>query len=653
MVQLASSSRSPLFVDGIILAEPMITSANELNRFAEDASMDLAKVIEDVARDLDAKHEHTPSSLGAALRRPITIDDVARFIRFDPKNYVRSLVTRGERWEMRLLCWRPGQTTTLHGHEDSACAFRILRGSTVESVLGSRDRMWAPGDVVEEAGPRLIHQVGNGGADALLTLHLYSPALPVDAPSPRAGRTVVIAGGGFSGVAVATHLLRRAEEGLRILLIERGPWLGRGVAYGVDSHVFRLNVPASKMSLDPEVPDDFVRWASAEKTPNAFLPRARYGEYVVERFGQALRQSRGKLRVVRGEAARVDRDAVVLTDGTRLPAEVVVLATGIAPRLAPSVLPRDSRVFDAWDECALATLPRSGKLLILGAGLTALDVISTLEARGFSGQATVLSRRGLLPRPHLSPLRPAPPLRAELVAELPKDLRALLTWGRGVIREVEQRGEPWQHAIDAIRPHIGKLWRNLPPRDRARFARSVRPFWEVLRHRAPADTLETVEAWQRQGRLEIVAGSVVGCDPRPGGLDVELRHAGGGSRRERYDAVVRCIGPALEGLEAQAPLVRHLIDCGRAAEDPAGLGISTDVQGHVIGPRGEPDPRLFAIGALRRASGWETTSVPDIALHAFDIAKRIVEGETEHESAHRSGRAHSYRRRDAGQSLGG
>jgi uncharacterized NAD(P)/FAD-binding protein YdhS len=588
--------------------------------------VDAPAALEGLVHDLDSRSVHTPASLGAALRRPISIDDVARYVQFDPKNYVRSLVTRGERgrWEIRLLCWKPNQTSTLHGHGASACAFRVLRGSAVESVLGSRDRVWAPGDIVEEKGADLVHQVGNAGTDALLTLHAYSPPLPVDAPSPREGRSVVIIGGGLSGVAVATHLLRRADRDLRILLIERGPWLGRGVAYGVDSHVFRLNVPASKMSLDPEAPGDFVEWAGSEAAPSAFLPRTRFGAYVVERFGQALRKSSGKLRVIRGEAACIERDAVVMTDGQRLPAEVVVLATGLAPRLAPSALPEDARIFDAWDECALATLPRSGKLLILGAGLTAVDVIAFLESHGFSGKATVLSRRGLLPRPHLSPLCPGAPLRDELLSDLPKDLRALLAWGRSVVSETVERGEPWQHGIDAMRPHITKLWRNLPPKDRARFVRSVRPYWEVLRHRAPADAHALIETWRARGLLEIVAGSIARCEPRRAGLEVLVRQAGGGSRRERYDAIVRCIGPALERSEAEAPLVRDLIACGRATVDPAGLGIATDDEGHVVGSGDRADPSLFAIGALRRASGWETTSVPDISVHALAIAKSIM-----------------------------
>jgi uncharacterized NAD(P)/FAD-binding protein YdhS/quercetin dioxygenase-like cupin family protein len=593
--------------------------------FAERCLLvDLPAALKDLARDIEARPDHSPASLAAALRRPLCIDDIGHAIRFDPKNYVRSLVTRGERWELRLLCWQPGQTSSLHGHGGASCAFRVLRGSAVESILGARDRVWAPGDVIAEDGVNLVHQVGNAGADSLLTLHAYSPPLPVDAPSPRAGRDVVIVGGGLSGVAVAIHLLRRADKDLRIMLVERGPWLGRGIAYGVDSRVFRLNVPADKMSIDPETPGDFVTWAGAEANPDAFLSRSLYGSYIVQRFNEALRTSQGKLRLVRGEAMRVERDAVVLEDGTRLPAEVVVLGTGLAPRLAPSALPADARIFDAWDECALATIPRTGRVLILGAGLTALDVVAMLEARGFSGQATILSRRGLLPRPHLSPLQPAPPLRAEHKADLPKDLRTLLAWGRKVVSEATLRGEPWQHGIDAMRPHISELWRSLPPGDRARFARSVRPFWEVLRHRAPADAHALVESWQARGRLEVAAGSVLRCEPGPDGLDVEIRRTGGSPRRERYDVVVRCIGPALERAESEAPIVRELIESGRAAADPAGLGVSTDDDGRVLGPGGRADPHLYAIGALRRASSWETTSVPDISVHALAIAKRVV-----------------------------
>ena len=141
-------------------------------------------------------------ALAAALAAPITFDDVRGFVSFEDDSYVRALIFRNDRLELRLHCWRPGQSSSLHGHGASACAFKILRGTATETVLGDRDRVWAPGSVVVENAPRL-HQVMNAGKDPLLTLHAYSPPLPVDAPSPRRGRQVVIVGGGFAGAVVA------------------------------------------------------------------------------------------------------------------------------------------------------------------------------------------------------------------------------------------------------------------------------------------------------------------------------------------------------------------------------------------------------------------------------------------------------------------
>jgi uncharacterized NAD(P)/FAD-binding protein YdhS/quercetin dioxygenase-like cupin family protein len=588
----------------------------------ETVCVSLPGVLREVVHDLEADPHPTSVTLAAALRRPIGIDDVAQWIHFDAQNYVRSLVARGDRWELRLLCWRPGQTSSLHGHTGAACAFRVLRGSAVEIVLGCRDRVLPPGSVVEEPASGVVHQVGNAGGDAMLTLHAYSPPLPVEAPSPREGRNVVVVGGGMSGVAVAIHLLARGDRALRIYLVERGPWIGRGIAYGVDGAAFRLNVPASKMSLDPRRPDDFMAWAGAG--PDDFLPRAKFGEYVVTRFAEALRTSPAKLRLVRGEAVAVDEGSVRLSDGIELPAETVVLASGIEPRVAPSSLPADSRILDAWDECALAALPRTGRVLLLGAGLSALDVVALLHTRGFEGSVTILSRRGLLPRPHLSPLREAVPLAAELVDAAPPHLRGLLRWGRATVRAHEARGLPWQLAIDALRPHVTRLYGALPPAHRARFVRSVRPYWDVLRHRAPLDALARVDSLRQEGRLEILAGRIARCEVRPDSLEVELVPVNGPARRERYDRIVRCIGPALDRSEAEAPLDRALIASGLAAADAAGLGIVTDEVGRVVGASGAPSERLLAIGAVRRASSWETTAVPAISAHALALAKRIV-----------------------------
>ena len=131
----------------------------------------------------------------------------------------------------------------------------------------------------------------------------------------------------------------------------------------------------------------------------------------------------------------------------------------------------------------------------------------------------------------------------------------------------------------------------------------MRPYWDVLRHRAPLDALDRVDAWRAAGRLEVLAGRVASCAPGPGALEVELDLVHAPCRRDRYNRIVRCVGPALERAEGDAPLVRALIASGLAAADPAGLGVVTDAEGRLIDPSGTPSTgsSASAPSAARRA----------------------------------------------------
>lgn len=64
--------------------------------------------------------------------------------------------------------------------------------------------------------------------------------------------------------------------------------LGRGLPYCKDTATKMLNVEAHKMSVDPENPNDFVKWLeSNKKEPYNFeeiTPRIYYGDYLQDRF---------------------------------------------------------------------------------------------------------------------------------------------------------------------------------------------------------------------------------------------------------------------------------------------------------------------------------------------------------------------------------
>ena len=204
-----------------------------------------------------------------------------------------------------------------------------------------------------------------------------------------------------------------------------------------------------------------------------------------------------------------------------------------------------------------------------------------------------------------------------------------MRWVRQTIAAGIAAGLPWQRAVDTLRPHIASLYRELSHADRASFVRHVRPYWDVFRHRAPADALAHVGDWTRRGRLRRLAGRVtIGRRDEAAGatVAVTIQERAGHKRHEQFDAVVRCVGPALDAAETTTPLVQSLIDAGLATLLPRGLGLDTSREGRVVDGRGAPSARLFGIGAVRRAADWETTSVPDIARHAQQLARLIVRG---------------------------
>src|SRR5262245_5918176 len=97
---------------------------------------------------------------------------------------------------------------------------------------------------------------------------------------------ISIIGSGFCGTALAIQLLHHAKGPLQIQLINRSGRLARGLAYGTRSASHLLNVPAGRMSLCPDRPDDFLLYVQT-RLPDArtgdFLPRSLYGDYLEQR----------------------------------------------------------------------------------------------------------------------------------------------------------------------------------------------------------------------------------------------------------------------------------------------------------------------------------------------------------------------------------
>ena len=111
-------------------------------------------------------------------------------IHFAPDCYARNLLCRTPRFDMLVLCWRPGQVTTIHDHAGSLNVTRVFSGTLTSRLFVKHDRP-APGKIVvrqsheEPLGKDAlsvvdfgeIHQLANTSSDDLVTLHVYARPL--------------------------------------------------------------------------------------------------------------------------------------------------------------------------------------------------------------------------------------------------------------------------------------------------------------------------------------------------------------------------------------------------------------------------------------------------------------------------------------------
>ena len=142
-------------------------------------------------------------------------------------------------------------------------------------------------------------------------------------------------------------------------------------------------------------------------------------------------------------------------------------------------------------------------VLLLGTGLTMVDVVLTLGAAGHRGPLVALSRHGLSPRAHGVLHSPA----IELELAPPTGLSALTRSIRRAARHAEAEGEEtdWRSVVDAVRSGAQELWQRFSPDERQRFLRHLRPFWDAHCHRIPPAVANRIEALRASGQLRVEA----------------------------------------------------------------------------------------------------------------------------------------------------
>ena len=446
---------------------------------------------------------------------------------------------------------------------------------------------------------------------------------------------IAIIGGGASGTLTATHLLRLAADGQRpvdIALIDRHGRHGPGQAYATTHPGHLLNSPADTMSAVAGDPGQLLRWAGANAIAHdGFLRRSDYGRYLRETLAEAQRQAgpATTLTLVTAQVMRITggvpghRMRLHLAAGGHLDADLAVLAVGSPAPAAPCPVPDSPRyICDPWAPGALLRARDGRPVVVLGTGLTAMDVAIAVTDAHPRAVVRAVSRHALLPRVHRRRSSPGRPTWLPVLADPGGQVRlSELMWQvRAVLKD---RPATWEEVMDALRPHVPRLWQQLSVADREVFLRHVARYWEVHRHRMPPETARRISGLRCAGRLWVQAGRDTAVAQARGGLRVRI-DAEGTSTAYRAGWLVNATGPAADITRSGDPLLRDLIGRGLARPDPHRLGIDASPSGAVIDAAGRPSSTLFTLGPTLRGLQYETTAIPEIRVQAAALALRLT-----------------------------
>lgn len=442
-----------------------------------------------------------------------------------------------------------------------------------------------------------------------------------------AGKSIIIIGGGASGVILAAHLLRNPDPDLRVTVLEKQGRFGQGLAYSALHRDHRVNVPARGMSAFADDPEHFWRWLQRREPGThasswVFVARRLYGAYLEDVLREAGEHIPGRLRVLAEEAEALHQTSngveVILGNGTSLVGRWAVLAVGheTQPARGKGIAVRAGSLRDT-------PLNPEAPVMILGSGLSMVDAWVSLSEANHRGPITVVSRNGLLPKAHKDV-----PLLSIDPADVPfgTSLTYLSAWFRELLNETEADGGDWRSVVDGLRPYNQRLWQSWPEREKRQFLRHVRPWWNIHRHRLPPDMHAGLVHAIKTGQVTLVAAEFVDIERAGDGVRATIRPRASDRQEQLQVArVYDCGGVSVDVRASANPILRQLIHSGAARPDAMNIGLDVDEHCALVSAGGAASHRVRVVGPLTRGRFFEIEAVPDIRLQCAHLAASLLQ----------------------------
>lgn len=436
--------------------------------------------------------------------------------------------------------------------------------------------------------------------------------------------TIAIVGGGVSGALTAYHLVRQAAQA-HVIVVDPRPELGLGLAYSTPSLKHLLNVPAGKISALPDQPDHFLDWLHVHYDPkmraNDFAPRAIFGRYIQSLLAGSQQIEHLQTTVL---DCRLDggRARLNLADGAKLVADAVVLATGNfdpapLPGVSDQAISSGLYCHSAFEDATYANLDTEAPVVLIGTGLTAVDVVLRLRETGHRGIITAISRHGVFPQHHAC----YEPLGGCVIeGKAPIKAHQLLR----AVHQAIKAGKPWRAVIDSVRARTNELWLALPIAEQKRFRRHLQRRWEVVRHRMAPPVADQIYAGLLAGTLVKRQGSLHAVVPNEEGADVLFRSPAGEIVQIKAARVINCTGPAMNYRRVGSSLLDSLFAQGLVTAGPLGGGLWSNEDGALRAQDGSFSRVLFNVGPGRLGTLFESIAVPELREQAVALADLLA-----------------------------
>ena len=457
------------------------------------------------------------------------------------------------------------------------------------------------------------------------------------------GVEVAIIGVGFSGLMTAYHLIKDTTVPLTLHLINDKDTFGRGAAYSTKSLKHLLNVPAAKMSAILDDPNHFLEWAhqlpayesvNKDTLGKAFLPRKIFGNYFNSIWEEALKNKRADtvINIIHDSAVDIDKvnnEYLIKTKaGATVHAHYVVLATGnetpANPRIKNETFYQSSRyIKNPWLTDVTKYLKPNEDLLIIGNGLTTVDLLITIMSTGYTGHIHTLSPSGWAVLPHRHNHLEYKNLINEI--QEPYTLDDIYTKMMKHYRLLHKVGISIEPIVDSLRSHTHKIWKALSHEDKVTFLRDIKTNWNKVRHRIAPQLFDYVQNLQIKGKLIVHRADLLDIKEDTTGITVSyLNRYNRKTETLHTGQVVNCTGPHIDITKSEDPLLQSLVAKGMIQPDKLRIGMDVTDQWTLIDKDGHENPTLYTIGGNLRGLLWETTAVPELKVQSSVLAKAIL-----------------------------